>query len=135
MLAKLPEKYIIAGDEVTPYLVLFNSHDGSSGVKVAMTPVRVVCQKDVYKRQSSEGVDLLELAAFVEGGDEDAQFTDGEQESPAKGRFRQPSVCQMEEEMLEKTDFLYRKSVLYHYNCLLYTSHSFSHQPPEGSDA
>ena len=37
MLAKLPEKYIIAGDEVTPYLVLFNSHDGSSGVKVAMT--------------------------------------------------------------------------------------------------
>ena len=42
---------------------------------------------------SSEGVDLLELAAFVEGGDEDAQFTDGEQESPAKGRFRQPSVC------------------------------------------
>ena len=67
-------------------------------------------------KTSSEGVDLLELAAFVEGGDEDAQFTDGEQESPAKGRFRQPSVCQMEEEMLEKTDFLYRKSVLYHYN-------------------
>ena len=44
LLAKLPEKYIIAGDEVTPYLVFFNSHDGSSGVKVAMTPVRVVCQ-------------------------------------------------------------------------------------------
>ena len=47
MLAKLPEKYIIAGDEVTPYLVLFNSHDGSSGVKVAMTPVRVVCQNSL----------------------------------------------------------------------------------------
>ena len=30
MLAKLPEKYIIAGDEVTPYLVFFNSHDGSA---------------------------------------------------------------------------------------------------------
>jgi phage/plasmid-like protein (TIGR03299 family) len=44
LLAKLPEKYIIAGDEITPYLVVFNSHDGSSGVKVAMTPVRVVCQ-------------------------------------------------------------------------------------------
>ena len=44
MLARLPEKYIIAGDEVTPFLVVFNSHDGSSGVKVAMTPVRVVCQ-------------------------------------------------------------------------------------------
>ena len=58
----------------------------------------------------------MKLAAFVEGGDEDAQFTNGEQESPAKGRFRQPSVCQMEEDLLEKTDFLYRKSVLYHYN-------------------
>lgn len=71
---------------------------------------------------SSEGVDLLELAAFVEGGDEDAQFTDGEQESPAKGRFRQPSVCQMEEDLLEKTGFLYRKSVLYHYNDRYYES-------------
>ena len=40
----MPEKYIIAGDEIAPYLVVLNSHDGSSGVKVAMTPIRVVCQ-------------------------------------------------------------------------------------------
>lgn len=53
MLAKLPEKYIIAGDEVTPYLVFFNSHDGSSGVKVAMTPVRVVCQNTLNLALSS----------------------------------------------------------------------------------
>ena len=44
MLARLPRKYLIAGDQVAPYLVIFNSHDGSSGVKVAMTPIRVVCQ-------------------------------------------------------------------------------------------
>ena len=44
MLARLPRKYLIAGDQVEPYLVIFNSHDGSSGVKVAMTPTRVVCQ-------------------------------------------------------------------------------------------
>ena len=44
MLAKIPHRYIIAGDEITPYLVVMNSHDGSSGIKVAMTPVRVVCQ-------------------------------------------------------------------------------------------
>ena len=44
MLARLPRKYLIAGDQVEPYLVIFNSHDGSSGVKVAMTPIRVVCQ-------------------------------------------------------------------------------------------
>ena len=44
LLARMPERYIIAGDEIAPYLVVFNSHDGSSGVKVAMTPIRVVCQ-------------------------------------------------------------------------------------------
>lgn len=44
MLAKMPERYFIAGDEITPYMVVMNSHDGSSGIKVAMTPIRVVCQ-------------------------------------------------------------------------------------------
>lgn len=44
MLAVLPHKYIIAGDEITPYLVFMNSHDGSGAIKAAMTPVRVVCQ-------------------------------------------------------------------------------------------
>ena len=44
MLARMPQRYIIAGDEIAPYLVVMSSHDGSSGVKVAMTPIRVVCQ-------------------------------------------------------------------------------------------
>ena len=44
MLAVLPHKYIIAGDEITPYLVFMNSHDGSGAIKAAMTPIRVVCQ-------------------------------------------------------------------------------------------
>lgn len=43
ILAKLPEKYIISGDNITPYLVFSNAHDGSNAIKVAMTPVRVVC--------------------------------------------------------------------------------------------
>ena len=43
MLARMPHRYIIAGDEIAPYLVVMNSHDGSSGIKVAMTPIRVVC--------------------------------------------------------------------------------------------
>ena len=37
MLARMPHRYIIAGDEIAPYLVVMNSHDGSSGIKVAMT--------------------------------------------------------------------------------------------------
>ncbi|MBR2895396.1 MAG: DUF945 domain-containing protein [Oscillospiraceae bacterium] len=44
MLAKMPLRYFIAGDEIAPYMVVMNSHDGSSGIKVAMTPIRVVCQ-------------------------------------------------------------------------------------------
>ena len=34
----------ICGDDVEPYLVFTNSHDGKGAIKVAMTPVRVVCQ-------------------------------------------------------------------------------------------
>lgn len=44
LLAKLPQRYIISGDEITPYLVFMNSHDGTGSIKVAMTPIRVVCQ-------------------------------------------------------------------------------------------
>ncbi len=44
ILAKLPQRYIISGDEITPYLVFMNSHDGTGAIKAAMTPVRVVCQ-------------------------------------------------------------------------------------------
>ena len=43
LLAKLPQRYIISGDEIAPYLVFMNAHDGSGSIKVAMTPVRVVC--------------------------------------------------------------------------------------------
>ena len=44
LLAKLPHEYIISGDRISPYLVFFNSHDGSGAIKAALTPIRVVCQ-------------------------------------------------------------------------------------------
>ncbi len=44
LLAKLPDKYIIEGEQIEPYLVFGSSHDGSGAIKAAMTPVRVVCQ-------------------------------------------------------------------------------------------
>lgn len=44
LLARLPHEYIISGERITPYLVFFNSHDGSGAIKVALTPIRVVCQ-------------------------------------------------------------------------------------------
>lgn len=44
LLAKLPDKYIIEGEQIDPYLVFSSSHDGSASIKVCMTPIRVVCQ-------------------------------------------------------------------------------------------
>lgn len=44
LLAKLPDRYIIEGEQIEPYLVFSSSHDGNGAIKVAMTPIRVVCQ-------------------------------------------------------------------------------------------
>ena len=43
LLAHLPHEYIINGEKISPYLVFSNTHDGSGSVKVAVTPIRVVC--------------------------------------------------------------------------------------------
>ena len=44
LLARLPREYVITGERISPYLVFTNSHDGSGAVRVAITPIRVVCQ-------------------------------------------------------------------------------------------
>ena len=43
LLAHMPHEYIIGGEHISPYLVFINTHDGSGAVRVAITPVRVVC--------------------------------------------------------------------------------------------
>ena len=53
ILAKLPDKYIIEGEQVDPYLVFSSSHDGSGAIKVCMTPIRVVCQNTLNLALSS----------------------------------------------------------------------------------
>lgn len=43
--AKLPNVITVSGDDVVNnYLVFTTSHDGTSGVKILFTPIRVVCQ-------------------------------------------------------------------------------------------
>lgn len=43
LLAHMPARMIL-GDEIIPYIVFANSHDGSMAITAAMTPTRVVCQ-------------------------------------------------------------------------------------------
>jgi phage/plasmid-like protein (TIGR03299 family) len=44
ILAKLPEDIeVIPGDVIQPYILLSNSHDGSSALRMMNTPIRVVC--------------------------------------------------------------------------------------------
>ncbi len=43
LLARMPHEYIISGERVSPYLLFSNAHDGSGAVRVALTPIRVVC--------------------------------------------------------------------------------------------
>ena len=41
---KLPKNIFVQGDPIENYLVFTTSHDGSSGVKILFTPIRIVCQ-------------------------------------------------------------------------------------------
>lgn len=42
--AKLPKNILVNGDPIENYLIFTTSHDGSSGVKILFSPIRVVCQ-------------------------------------------------------------------------------------------
>ena len=71
LLAKLPEKYIIEGEQIEPYLVFSSSHDGSGAIKAAMTPIRVVCQNTLNLALSSakrvwSTIHMGELAAKMD---------------------------------------------------------------------
>lgn len=43
LLAKMPTQKIL-DDDIEPYMVFSNTHDGSGAIRIAMTPIRVVCQ-------------------------------------------------------------------------------------------
>lgn len=43
IMAKLPDDFEIGGEKIKKYILLSNSHDGSSSVIAGMTNIRVVC--------------------------------------------------------------------------------------------
>lgn len=76
ILARLPQMFRIAEDKVMPYLVFSNSHDGSGAIKVAMTPVRVVCNNTLNLALSSaERIWSTAHTGDMESKLEDARMT------------------------------------------------------------
>lgn len=74
LLAKLPGQLRVKGsDDLTDkFLLLSNSHNGTSALRVFFTPIRVVCANTLaiaHRRGASQGVSILhkgELAAKVQ---------------------------------------------------------------------
>lgn len=76
ILARLPKTFQIQGDKMIPYLVFSNAHDGSSAVKVAMTPVRVVCNNTLnYALQTADRIWSTKHTGNMEAKLEDAKMT------------------------------------------------------------
>ena len=78
LLAKLPDDIKIGGEDINKYLLLTNSHDGTSSLLVGLTHTRVVCNntlqaalKDMTNRVSIDHVsgakDKIKEAARVMG--------------------------------------------------------------------
>ncbi len=60
VLARLPEHIEVGGDPVRPYVLLMNSHDGSTAVVAASTPIRVVCQNTLNWGLAARAAEVLD---------------------------------------------------------------------------
>jgi phage/plasmid-like protein (TIGR03299 family) len=61
ILAKLPKNIMVTREDIVEkYLVLMNSHDGTSALKLYFTPIRVVCQNTliVSLKERGDGISI-----------------------------------------------------------------------------
>lgn len=74
LLARM-EGVTVLGDKIDPYLVFTNAHDGSSGVQVALTPVRVVCANTLELSLKTERIWSIRHVGNMEAKLEAARVT------------------------------------------------------------
>jgi len=66
LLAKLPGEIVVKGEDVLgKYLLLSNSHDGTSPVQILFTPIRVVCQNT--ERAALRGAENIHAIRHTRG--------------------------------------------------------------------
>ena len=73
LLAKLPKSIeVVHNDIVDQYMLLSNSHDGSSAISVRFTPIRVVCQNTLISafKNSSHTINVRHTPNFAKKVDE-----------------------------------------------------------------
>ncbi len=113
MLAKLPDDIRVKrSDDVTEkYLLLSNSHDGSSSLRVFFTPIRVICANTLAiaeRNGRGQGISIIhkgELATKVQQAQEvlglAKHFYDDAEERINRLANHYPSVRQLEEYFLQ----------------------------------
>ena len=79
ILARMPREFIINGEQISPYLVFSNTHDGSGAIKVAVTPIRVVCNNTLNLALST----AKRSWSMVHTGDVQGKMEEAKQDSIA----------------------------------------------------
>lgn len=67
MLAKLPQDMVLAnGEKIEKFMLLSNSHDGSSPLRMLLTPIRVVCQNtlNMALKGTKDGINIRHTASI-----------------------------------------------------------------------
>lgn len=83
LLARMPMEYMFLGERISPYLVFTNSHDGSGAAKVALTPVRVVCNNTLNLALK----DAKRSFSMQHTGDVDGKLQDARDTLVLAGRY------------------------------------------------
>ena len=97
MLAKLPPERIL-GDEIAPYLLFANGHDGQTAVQVCMTPIRVVCNNTLNLALNG----AMRKWSFYHSGNFSSRISDAAQTLQLVGRYMKTLAVQAERLATEK---------------------------------